>query len=433
MIVFLEKVREKTLFSALDPIITEPLELIYIQTVLSQEGIESYIIDPLFKMNKPGGIVPDLIILSGYNVAEKLIIKRANDYKGKYPFAKIMVSGVHAQINRQAFRVSGIDFVYFSQGFETFKSFLGGAELTKGMDIYNKDTDTWIIGEDDLLKNSEDIVPCRGFFNLIKEKTRYIDKKSVALVKGAHGCPYKCNFCYCRLLNKGKYIKPDYDKLMSQVYNIDSEYIWLIDDCFLTTREDAISFIKASKKYSDPGTGGKAPIKCGSQKSLIAYLRADFIVENEGLLFELKACGLDEVIVGFESPDADKLEDYNKGQSSSIYKKLAAILKRENIELTALFIVDPQYHTRDFIRLFKYIKDLDISVYTLSIMTPLKGTLEYENKKHLLTTTDPAKFDFLHLVIPSKLPKWYFYSLFYIGHLRLLKSKRIRKMIRGLL
>ena len=39
MTVFLEKVRQKTLFSAFEPIITEPLELIYLQTVLSQENI----------------------------------------------------------------------------------------------------------------------------------------------------------------------------------------------------------------------------------------------------------------------------------------------------------------------------------------------------------------------------------------------------------
>ena len=65
-------------------------------------------------------------------------------------------------------------------------------------------------------------------------------------------------------------------------------------------------------------------------------------------------------------------------------------------------------------------------------MTPLKGTPDYDKKKHLLTKKDPRKFDFLHLVLPSKIPKPLFYGLFYLGHLRLLKSKRIWKMIRGM-
>ena len=51
----------------------------------------------------------------------------------------------------------------------------------------------------------------------------------------------------------------------------------------------------------------------------------------------------------------------------------------------------------------------------------------------MLTASDPGKFDFLHLVLPSRLPKWLFYALFYAGHLRLLRSGRIRKMIRELI
>ena len=257
-------------------------------------------------------------------------------------------------------------------------------------------------------------------------------------MKGGSGCPYGCSFCYCRLLNSGRYLRPDYEKLMEEINAIDSEHIWIIDDSFLITREDALDFIRASSKSSQNYGAGNACTTgsagtTGSTKSLIAYLRADFVVENEDLIPELRECGLREIITGFESPDADTLRRYNKGQSSGIYQKLTEILKREDIELTALFIVDPQYSVRDFIRLFRYIKKLGISLYTLSIMTPLKGTPDYEDKKHLLTASDPEKFDFLHLVLPSRLPKWLFYALFYAGHLRLLKSRRIRNMIRELI
>ncbi len=418
MIIFLEKVREKTLFSFFEPIVTEPLELIYLQTVLSKEGIKSFIIDDVFKLKAPEGIFPELIILNGYNVAENLIIKKATSYKARYPHTKIMVSGVHAQINRDSFRVENIDFVFFSQSLETFRSFIRNDNIKKGIDIFNSETNTWILGEEDILTHSEDIIPDREFFNEFKEKTRYVDKKEVAIVKASHGCPYNCSFCYCRLLNKGIYIRPNYDKLVSQVKNIDSNHIWIIDDTFFITREDAVSFIDNVKKYS-------------LNKSIIAYLRADFIVNNEDIMYELKKSGLDEVIVGFESPDVDMLINYNKEQNANIYKKVVELLNKENIELTALFIVDPNYTINDFQRLYTYIRKLNIHVYTLSIMTPLKGTQDYEKKKHLLTNDDQVKYDFLHLVLPSKLPKWLFYALFHLGHLRLLRSKRIWKMIRG--
>ena len=446
MIVFLEKVREKTIFSFFEPIVTEPLELMYIQTILIEEKITSYIIDDKLKLDKPKGVIPDLVILTGYNVAENLIISKAKAYKNKYPTVKIMVSGVHAQLNREAFRTKGIDYVYFSQSLETFRAFIKTAVdleidyekednkyisnkrtnnkedksnyFRKGVDIYDKLTDSWQLGQDDVLIKSENIFPDRLVFNDIKSQTRYIDKTQVALVKSSHGCPYSCSFCYCRLLNNGIYLKPDYKKLISEIREIDARYIWVIDDSFFITREDALDFIvNAKNEYLN--------------KSLIIYLRADFIVENEDLMSELKSWGIDEVIVGFESEDESMLSEYNKGQTANIYEKAVNILKKEAIELTALFIVDPAYEIKDFLRLYKYIKKLDLDLYTISIMTPLKGTLDYELRKHELIETDPRKFDFLHLVLKSKLPKWLFYTLFYLCHLRLIKSKRIRKMIRG--
>ena len=446
MIVFLEKVREKTIFSFFEPIVTEPLELMYIKTILMQEKITSYIIDDKFKLDKPKGAIPNLVILTGYNVAENLIVSKAKAYKNKYPTVKIMVSGVHAQLNREVFRTKGIDYVYFSQSLETFRTFIKTAvdlELDyekednkyisnkhinnkevkstyfqKGVDIYNKLTDSWQLGQDDVLIKSENISPDRLVFNDIKSQTRYSDKTRVALVKSSHCCLYSCSFCYCRLLNNGIYLKPDYKKLISEISEIDSSYIWVIDDSFFITREDALDFIvNAKNEYLN--------------KSLIIYLRADFIVENEDLMSELKSWGIDEVIVGFESEDESMLSEYNKGQTANIYEKAVNILKKEAIELTALFIVDPAYEIKDFLRLYKYIKKLDLDLYTISIMTPLKGTLDYELRKHELIEIDPRKFDFLHLVLKSKLPKWLFYTLFYLCHIRLIKSKRIRKMIRG--
>ncbi|WP_347352647.1 B12-binding domain-containing radical SAM protein [Acetoanaerobium noterae] len=446
MIVFLEKVREKTIFSFFEPIVTEPLELMYIKTILMQEKITSYIIDDNFKLDKPKGVIPDLVILTGYNVAENLIISKAKAYKNKYPTVKIMVSGVHAQLNREAFITEGIDYVYFSQSLETFRTFIKtGLDLEKdyekddnkyisnkhknnkefksnyfrkGVDIYDKLTDSWQLGQDDVLIKSENIFPDRLVFNDIKSQTRYIDKTQVALVKSSHGCPYSCSFCYCRLLNNRIYLKPDYKRLISEIKEIDSSYIWVIDDSFFISRKDALDFIvNAKNEYLN--------------KSLIIYLRADFIVENEDLMRELKSWGIDEVIVGFESEDESILSEYNKGQTANIYEKAVNILKNQAIELTALFIVDPAYEIKDFLRLYKYIKKLDLDLYTISIMTPLKGTLDYELRKHELIETDPRKFDFLHLVLKSKLPKWLFYTLFYLCHLRLIKSKRIRKMIRG--
>ena len=75
MIVFLEKVRVKTVFSIMDPVKVETLELCYLKTVLNNMNIESYIVDDFFGFKKPNEITPDIIVLTGYNTAENEIIR----------------------------------------------------------------------------------------------------------------------------------------------------------------------------------------------------------------------------------------------------------------------------------------------------------------------------------------------------------------------
>lgn len=418
MIVFLEKVRVKTQFSLFEPIVTEPLELMYVATVLKQEGIDVHIIDDLFDKHVPKEIIPDLVILNGYNVAENKMIQRAKWYKTKYPESKIMASGVHVQMNRARFRVPGFDYVFFSQSLETFRRFVKGDKVSRGLDYYNEEMKQWVLGEADYLIAAESVEPDRSFFYEMEDRTRYLDKKSVALVKGGYGCPYRCSFCYCRLLNNGVYIEPDYKSLFEEIHSTQAEHFWVVDDSFLVTGNQASAFIDAAKHFKE-------------RKSLIAYLRADFLVDQSDLVTDLKTCGLDEVIIGFESPDGGKLRAYNKGQTADIYKRAVEIAHGSGISVTGLFIVDPDFGVREFYRLYRYIKWLDLSEYTLSIMTPLPGTDDFQKQIESLTTDNPEYFDFLHLVVPSRLPKVVFYTLFYLGHLRLLKSARIRRMIRG--
>jgi hypothetical protein len=79
MIVFLEKVRVKTIFSIIDPVRVEPLELCYLKSVLNDMNIDSYIVDELFDFSPPKDITPDIVVLTGYNTAENEIIRMSED------------------------------------------------------------------------------------------------------------------------------------------------------------------------------------------------------------------------------------------------------------------------------------------------------------------------------------------------------------------
>ena len=70
MKIFLKKIRSRTLFSLLNPVKVEPLELCYLQALSDNLGMESFVIDDLFGLPEPQGIRPQAVVLTGYNTAE---------------------------------------------------------------------------------------------------------------------------------------------------------------------------------------------------------------------------------------------------------------------------------------------------------------------------------------------------------------------------
>ncbi len=428
MIVFLKKVRIKSVFSIFEPVITEPLELCCLKAVLDDMGIENYIADSLFGLKEPKGKVPDAVVLTGYNVAENEILNEAARLKSIYPGTKIIVGGVHVQINPKAFHSEHIDFVFRTGRLDAFRGLIekiagSSPGFVDGVDFRPKDAhenEVWHEGNVTVLHEAEGIYPDRTLFNRFRHHMRYLDKKNVALIKGSTGCPYGCSYCFCKLLNSGNYVKPDYKSMVAEMESIDADYFWIVDDVLFTSRNDAVEFIDTIKKST-------------RKFKIIGYLRADFILREKDMLPVLRDAGLEEIIVGFESPSNDELKEYSKTTNALSYPDVISLLRERNIDLTALFMVQPDYIASDFFNLYKFIKNNNIDVYTISILTPIKGTVDYEALESSLLTKNPEKFDFLHLVMKPLLPKPLFYLLFYGIHIRLLKSKRIRKYLISLL
>lgn len=422
MRILIEKTRVDTLFNIFQPVVTEPLELEYLKSSLESSGHEVFLVDKMFNVQMPIYITPELIILNGYNIAEDAMKERASEYKKQYPNSLIAASGVHVQLNKEIFRVEPFDLVVHSGSIEAFIRLLDvlqvwdGRTSLEGADIMSREEGSWILGKDVNLERAEQIVPDRALFKSIRKKTRYLDKKDVALFKSGVGCPYDCSFCYCKALNGGNYIESNYSRLFQEMTELSPGYCWIVDDVLLNNLQDSRSFIEASNE-------------AGFKGRIIGYLRADFIYRNRSILKDLKKAGLNEAIIGFEAPFHWQLQDYNKGIGPEMFKEVVENLKSAKIDLTALFIVDPGYTRKDFRELRALIRQLDIEVFTLSIFTPIKGTADYEEMKENISDHRSNKSDFLHLILPSRLPKALFYMEFYLTHLRLLRSGRVWKYI----
>ena len=87
-----------------------------------------------------------------------------------------------------------------------------------------------------------------------------------------------------------------------------------------------------------------------------------------------------------------ELEGYHKQTDAFDYPKVIELLRDHDIDLTALFMVRPDYGLADFRKLNRFITKNRIDIYTISILTPIKGTKSYEDQRSQLVTEDPRKF-----------------------------------------
>ncbi|WP_273226793.1 B12-binding domain-containing radical SAM protein [Geosporobacter ferrireducens] len=426
MRILLAKCHKKTIYSKFEPAVTEPLELEYLSALLEYLQIGHRIYDPLLEgsnfLEVFKSYEPDVLLLSGYITAVDVIIEASKVAKRQNPAVKVLVGGIHAEVNYEDFCVGTIDIVFHANGLTALEKILRNGfetEILAGIEgIAYRENKKWKINGKELTDLSALPMPNRGYFEKYQSRTKYMHYSPVAIVKTALSCPYQCSFCYCKQLNGGVYNTRSIDAVIEEIRGITAEVIWIVDDTFLIDRKRIQEFIKKVKK---------SDIK----KKFIAYSRVDFIAKNEDIIQSLADIGLVELIVGMEAVEDQMLKEYQKACSAYENLKAVGILKKHHIQLTALFIVGIDFSWKDFRNLRRWIRKMDLQSYTASIFTPIKGTAYYEDYKSRLLTHDPAKYDFLHLTLkPTRMHALSFYFQFYCIYLeQFFRSKYIRSFL----
>jgi radical SAM superfamily enzyme YgiQ (UPF0313 family) len=426
----LMKCHGKTWMNRVKPIVTEPLELETLAAVLNEfadSGVTYRLYDPNLEGGRPKTILkrerPELLLLSGYITAVPEILRMAKRAKALNPETVVWVGGVHAEGNPQDFFSGDVDAVFFSNALGALRALLNH-KLHEGLDFagaypgtpgiaWHKDGQ-WRQNEPSVTSAKEIPEPDRRYFEAHQKKTCYVLSGPVALLKTSLSCPHPCEFCYCRELNGGVYAERPMAAVMAELRHIDCETVWIVDDCFLTTRERAELWLVALEALALEGI----------RKEFIAYARADAIVRLADLIEQLKNVGFTEWIVGMEAVEDAQLARMGKSLQEEDNVRAAAVLAEAGVTLTALFLVTPDDSAAEFRRLKDWIRKHHIQRYTVSILTPLKGTALYESYKPRLTDLRFTSYDFLHLVMaPTQMPAWLFYLRFW----RLSMGARLRR------
>ncbi len=387
--------------------ICEPLELEYLVSNVPNEishMVELKIVDMIVEKDNYENIIknenPDLIVFTGY-ITHVNLIKNLSEIAKKLLYnVKTGVGGVHAEVVPEDFYSPYIDFIYSSNGIDSFNETLTG-----------------LLNEKSIEEIKEDIIklgPKKTHFNYkhpnreatakYRKSYYYMFHNPCALIKTSFGCPYNCSFCFCKEITDGKYFTRDMEDVMDELEEIEEKEIYIVDDDFLYNRERLKLFMKSLKERN-------------INKKYLVYGRADFIVENEELLGQLKDSGLQAVIVGIESVRSQDLKDYQKGTTKEINEKCIKILQDLEIELYATLIIPLDFNKMDFDELTQWLKSLNVRFVNLQPLTPLPGTdifHEYGDKL-LFKREEHEVWDMAHVVLK---PEYMSIRKFYIQILK---------------
>lgn len=386
--------------------ICEPLELEYISSNIEPLGHKVNIIDMILEKKKISYFLkkykPDVVGLTGYIAHVNIIKEYARQIKQYNKKIKIIVGGVHAEVNPEDFESKNIDYIIRANGIKTFINILNKLEnkqKTNNIEcVYNRKAKK--IVKDNTFNY---IFPDRSKVDKYRKKYYYMFHRNCSLMKTSFGCPYQCKFCFCRKITDEKYFTRDLDNIIDELKTIKEKEIYIVDDDFLVNKKRLLEFCKLLKEND-------------INKKYLIYGRADFIASNEDVIKELKEVGLRAVIVGLESCDSNELVDYNKKTNVQINEKAVSILKKYDVECYGTFILGLDWTKKDFNALAKWIKKLGLVFVNLQPLTPLRGTELYEQykKDFIIKEEEYEKWDLAHLVVrPSKISvrKYYWYTM----------------------
>lgn len=392
----------------------EPLELEYLAAAVKEHDVEilDMRIDRRF-VQKLEAFRPNFVGLTGYTCdanPAKEVMKEVKRFDGKIVTA---VGGHHATFLPQDFARPFVDVIFMGMADLTFKEYI--RVLEEGGDVrsinnlalrtenglYFTPPAPFAVDLDGLP------LPARELTRRYRKK--YIDqfRNRVAMVLTSRGCPFRCNFCACWKLLRGKYLVRSPESVVEELENLpeDIDLIYFADDNTLHNVQHAWRLCRLIQEKK-------------IHRKLSMFARADTIVKHPDLMEGLRNIGLVYVTTGIESIRDEELDAMNKKTTVAINDEAIRTLQRLGIANGAHFIVNPNFTRRDFRQLLRYVKDRDLFQPVFTVLTPYPGTDLYEENQDKILIRDFDCYDVMHSIFPTRLSRKVFYrelERLYIG------------------
>lgn len=300
---------------------------------------------------------PDFIGISVFSSALSSSKKIIEYIKNKYPYIKIGVGGVHATLKPNDF-TSLVDYVMTGEGENIICDVVEG-KVPKG------------IVNGTRIKNLDDL-PFPYLESLYDLET--YTKNDLSLVLSSRGCPNACAFCnspdlWNRVVTRKS---PEYFyqelKEMRDKFGINDFYI--SDDTFTYNKKWLEEFLPLIKSLN-------VTYRCLSRIDIV----------NEHLINSLKDSGCRNIKFGIESGSQRILDMIEKNIKIEQILRADKILKANNMDWSAFFIIGfPGETINDIKKTQEIMKQISASGKTVNIFSPLPNNRLLKDKKFDDTT-----------------------------------------------
>jgi radical SAM superfamily enzyme YgiQ (UPF0313 family) len=387
-----------------DMFVYEPLALEYVAAGVA-EGHDVRILDLRLEDDLESaleGFRPHVVGITAYTVHVNSVRRLCDAIKRWNPAALTVVGGHHATVVPEDFATPSIDLIVLGEGVFTFREIVRRFE--KGQDFDGIAGLAFVRG--DRLVRTEypvvvdlDALPSPRRELTAKYRECYYSEwmRPLASIRTSKGCPHRCTFCALWKLTGGRYLRRKPESLVEELAELDEEFVFFADDESLV---DARRMSRLASLIADAGI----------RKRYFLYGRSDTIAGHPDLLAQWREVGLERVFVGLEFWRDEDLDYVGKGSTVSDNARAVEILQSLDIEMYASLIVRPDFGRADFDALREYCRDLGLSLATFPVLTPLPGTDFYERVRDEMITHNYDYYDFIHTLLPTRLPLKAFYE-----------------------
>ena len=347
--------------------------LIFLGTVLRQEGVDVQILDLLstrYSLDKIEARLarfqPDMIGATCVTLNFPVAVEILQHCKAIAPQATTILGGPHVTFTAEETirRFPGVDIIVRGEGEETLKELVfaldgrKNLEEVKGLTFGRNGTifqteDRPFIQELDLLP-----LPDRTLFPL----SRYLAMRVPASVLSSRGCPVGCSFCvgYRMTGRRGRFRNPlrVVDEIES-AHRLGFEEICLDDDLFTRNRRHVLAICDEIGRR-------------GLKLKMYIFARVDTV--EPLLLRKLKEAGCAMICFGLESGNQKILDRANKRTTLEKARRAVQLSKEVGISPLGSFILGLPGETRETMEeTLSFAQSLGIP-YGFHLLSPFPGT-----------------------------------------------------------